>query len=286
MDKLDAKQQAEVGKMSTERLRMRLAKAGFDEEQVATLSRNDLMSLYAEYLLTPPAGAEGGLAAKYSGMNAEELALRQKELELREKELDMKKAAKEKELALKEQELQRLKEKNEDDRKRKESMAGQTRFYGDALKHSLPKMGNDPSEFPSYFRAVENLFTLYEVPQQLQSKFLIPMLNERSKSLLAKLSKERLDKYEEVLRNYLLREFKLRPTPEQYRDRFWSAVKQPEETYTLFGSRAITLFQHYLDSRKVVSKDDVIDLLVADRIKQTTCRLLASCVKCRRFRLV
>jgi len=95
------------------------------------------------------------------------------------------------------------------------------------------------------------------------------MLNERSKSLLAKLSKERLDKYEEVLRNYLLREFKLRPTPEQYRDRFWSAVKQPEETYTLFGSRAITLFQHYLDSRKVVSKDDVIDLLVADRIKQT-----------------
>ena len=56
------------------------------------------------------------------------------------------------------------------------------------------------------------------------------MLNERSKSLLAKLSKERLDKYEEVLRNYLLREFKLRPTPEQYRDRFWSAVKQPEET--------------------------------------------------------
>lgn len=230
MDKLDAKQQAEVGKMSTERLRMRLAKAGFDEEQVATLSRNDLMSLYAEYLLTPPAGAEGGLAAKDSGMNAEELALRQKELGLREKEL-----------ALKEQELQMLKEKNEEDKKRKESMAGQTRFYGDALKHSLPKMGNDPSEFPSYFRAVENLFTLYEVPQQLQSKLLIPMLNERNKSLLAKLSKERLDKYEEV-RNYLLREFKL--TPEQYRDRFWSVVKQPEETYTLFGSRAKTLFQH------------------------------------------
>jgi len=117
MDKLDAKQQAEVGKMSTERLRMRLAKAGFDEEQVATLSRNDLMSLYAEYLLTPPAGAEGGLAATDSGMNAEELALRQKELGLREKKL-----------ALKEQELQMLKEKNEEDKKRKESMAGQTRF--------------------------------------------------------------------------------------------------------------------------------------------------------------
>ena len=76
------------------------------------------------------------------------------------------------------------KEKNEKKKKRKESMAGQTRFYGDALKHLLPKMGNDPSEFPSYFTAVENMFTLYEVPQQLQSKLLIPMLNERSKSLL------------------------------------------------------------------------------------------------------
>ena len=35
---------------------------------------------------------------------------------------------------------------------------------------------------------------VYEVPSQLQSKLLIPILNERSKSLLAKLPKERLDK--------------------------------------------------------------------------------------------
>ena len=78
-------------------------------------------------------------------------------------------------------------------------MAGQTRFYGEVLKHSLPKMGDqtDPIEFPSYFASVENLFSLYEVPPQLQSKLLIPMLNERSKSLLAKLPKERLDKYVE-----------------------------------------------------------------------------------------
>ena len=43
------------------------------------------------------------------------------------------------------------------------------------------------------------------------------MLDERSKSLLTKLPKERLDKYVEV-RDYLLREFKL--TAEQYRERF------------------------------------------------------------------
>ena len=47
------------------------------------------------------------------------------------------------------------------------------------------------------------------------------MLNERSKSLLAKLPKEHLDKYVEV-RDYLLREFKL--MAEQYRERFRTAV--------------------------------------------------------------
>jgi len=92
------------------------------------------------------------------------------------------------------------------------------------------------------------------------------MLNERAKSLLAKLSKQRLDSYAEV-RDYLLREFKL--SAETYRDKFWTATKQTDETYTLFGSRVRNLLLYYLDSRKVVSKDDIVDLFVADRIKQT-----------------
>jgi len=59
-------------------------------------------------------------------------------------------------------------------------LAGQTRFYGEAMKLSLTKMGDDPSEFfAAYFKAVENLQTVYEVPKKLQSKLLIPMLNER-----------------------------------------------------------------------------------------------------------
>ena len=171
-----------------------------------------------------------------------------------------------KELELREKELERQKEKDEEEKKRKESLAGQTRFYGDALKHSLPKMGNDPTEFPAYFRAIENLFTLFEVPSNLRFKLLLPMLNERSKTLLAKLSKEQLDDYKRV-KAYLLREFKL--TAEQYRDKFWSAAKLPEETYTLFGGRVKNLFMYYMDSRQVASRDDLVDLLVADRIKQT-----------------
>jgi len=92
------------------------------------------------------------------------------------------------------------------------------------------------------------------------------MLNERSKGLLAKLPKERLDKYVEV-RDYLLREFKL--TAGQYRERFRTAVKSLTETYTLFGSRVKNLFLYYLQNRQAKTAEQVIDLLVSDRIKET-----------------
>jgi len=92
------------------------------------------------------------------------------------------------------------------------------------------------------------------------------MLNERSKSLLAKLPKERLDKYVEVC-DYLLREFKL--TAEQYRERFRTAVISLTETYTLFGSRVKNLFLYYLQNRKAKTVEQIIDLLVSGRIKET-----------------
>jgi len=85
--------------------------------------------------------------------------------------------------------------------------------------------------------------------------------------------KEHLDDYGQM-KSYLLHEFKL--TAEQYRDSFWSASKRPEETYKLFGACIKTLFQYNLNSRNAKSKDDVVDLLVADRIKQT---LSDSCLR-------
>jgi len=64
--------------------------------------------------------------------------------------------------------------------------------------------------------------------------------NYRSKTLLARLPKASLEYYTKV-RDYLLREFRL--TQENYRDKFWSATKNRNETFTLFGKRVKTLFQ-------------------------------------------
>jgi len=42
----------------------------------------------------------------------------------------------------------------------------------------------DPSDYPAYFKAVENLFEMYEVPRNLRSKLLIPLLNKKSKKFV------------------------------------------------------------------------------------------------------
>ena len=69
MEKLTAEKRAEVSKMSTERLRAKLIKAGYDEDEIVEMERGDLLNTYAEYLITPPlpespekAGAVGGMS--------------------------------------------------------------------------------------------------------------------------------------------------------------------------------------------------------------------------------
>jgi len=53
---------------------MKLPKAGYDEETVATADRNILMNMYADYLLAPPVGPKAEVETI-----AEELALRRQD---------------------------------------------------------------------------------------------------------------------------------------------------------------------------------------------------------------
>ena len=52
-------------------------KAGYDEDEVFEMDRSELLSTYAEYLLSPPIPespekAEGGVVPPAGGMSAEE----------------------------------------------------------------------------------------------------------------------------------------------------------------------------------------------------------------------
>jgi len=136
MEKLTPKQQQEVNKTSIERLRLLLAKAGYDLEAIWAADRPALQIMYAEHLLIPPAGAEGGGVKPGGGTSEEELTLRKAELEMRQQELERQKQRdeedrkiREKELELKSLEIKRQRRRDELDQKRKESLAGQTRFF-------------------------------------------------------------------------------------------------------------------------------------------------------------
>jgi hypothetical protein len=118
------------------------------------------------------------------------------------------------------------------------------------------------------------LFTSFAVPDDIRSKLLLPLVSNRAKLLLSRLSTEQLADYSKV-RDFLLAEFKL--TSSQYRDRFQNARKQSSETFTLFSSKIKSLFTYYLKSRHV--DDDfkaLVDLIVADRLKQ---ELPSECLK-------
>ena len=63
MEQLAPKQQQEVSKTSTERLRLLLVKAGADieGEVIGSVDRPTLLNTYAEYLINPPVVAEAGV---------------------------------------------------------------------------------------------------------------------------------------------------------------------------------------------------------------------------------
>ena len=61
-----------------------------------------------------------------------------------------------------------------------ESLAGRTKRFGDTLKHVLPPMPHEIAELPQFFDTVEKLYSIYEVPVDLQAKLLIPLLTAHS----------------------------------------------------------------------------------------------------------
>ena len=74
----------------------------------------------------------------------------------------------------------------------------------------------------------------YAHADNLRAKLLQAQLSEKAKTLVARLSRDQSNDYDS-LKDFLLNEFKL--SPQQYRQRFLTANKMHDETYTLFASR-------------------------------------------------
>ena len=148
---------------------------------------------------------------------------------------------------------------------RLDTLAGRTKVFGDAMRHVLPTMPSENADIPQFFETVEKLFVMYEVPDDIKSKLLLPVLTAQAKALDNRMSVESIGTYAEVKR-FLLAEYKL--TPREFKVRFDTTTKSADETYVLFAARLRNLLQYYLTSKNVGDNfDKLCDLIIADRLK-------------------
>ena len=94
MEKLPVQKRNALSQMNSERLRSKLVDTGYDDNKLASLDRNSLLNLYAEYLLIkePLDEVPSGLADDAEGSTEErserELRLREQELQLRMRKME------------------------------------------------------------------------------------------------------------------------------------------------------------------------------------------------------
>jgi len=77
---------------------------------------------------------------------------------------------------------------------RQNTLAGRTKIFGDAMRHVLPQMPPESAELPQFFETVEKLFEMYDVPGDIKSKLLIPILTAQAKALVNRMSVECMGK--------------------------------------------------------------------------------------------
>ena len=150
-------------------------------------------------------------------------------------------------------------------RTRADILADRVKRYGSALKQCIAPMSNDPSEIPQFFEGLEAMYRTFEVPEDLYAKLLLPFLSSKAKVLISRLNVQELDDYRGV-RDFILSEFKL--TPREYKLRFDTASKRPDETYTFFAARLRNNLRYYLRSRECLDDyDRLFALLISDKLK-------------------
>jgi len=112
----------------------------------------------------------------------------------------------------------------------------------------MPHMPSEHAELTQFFDTVEKLFTIYQVPADVQAKLLIPILSSQAETIIGRMTSDDLMSYDKV-KQFLLTEFRL--TPNEYNVRFYTASKNVIKTYVLFASRLGNLLSYYLRSRGV-----------------------------------
>ena len=165
----------------------------------------------------------------------------------------------------KEKEMEWEREKFKRETEWKESPANKLKLWGDALRNTISRMPVESIDIVSWFQSLEHLFGQLKVPYELQAVLVRPYLNDKAKSLLARVDLDKSIDYR-AIKKYLLQEMQL--SPSVYLDKFQTISRDSNETYHQFANKLSSLFEYYVENRKVGnSYDKLMELMVYDRIK-------------------
>ena len=153
--------------------------------------------------------------------------------------------------------------KNEETEKTTEA---QTKKFGELMKNVLPIMPENESEVPVYMQTIENMFDLYSVPNDIRPALLMPYLSVKAKKIVCNMKADEMKSYNGI-KKALLREF--RQTAKEYRNQFLYMNKRSEESWNSFMNRLRVQWQYYLNSRNITTFEKLIDLIIADRLKDS-----------------
>src|SRR6218665_2387127 len=143
---------------------------------------------------------------KEEAKRQETLAIEKKKIELAQEQLKEKIQSREaaEKRRNEEREIERLRQAEND------SLIPKMKRIGDAMKHVLPRMPNDIMEVPLYFETVENAFRSFEVDRRYWVKLLLPLMTQRARTVINRVTLADRDNYATV-KEQLLKEFKLTP---------------------------------------------------------------------------
>ena len=92
------------------------------------------------------------------------------------------------------------------------------------------------------------LFEQLSVPAELQSILTRPYFSERARLLMSKFDLTHAASYDSI-KMFLLQELHL--SPSVYLDKFNALVSDKDETFGQFSTRLMSLFEHYVERRKL-----------------------------------
>jgi len=113
----------------------------------------------------------------------------------------------------------------------------------------------------SWFVSVGKLFEQLSVPAELQSILIRPYFSERAKLLMSRRAEAADATSYESIKKFLFQELHL--SPSVYLDKFNALVRDKDEIFGQFSTRLTSLFEYYVESRKVDhSYDKLVDLMI------------------------